>query len=142
MKERLKALLQKHREIVIYLAVGALTTLVSWAVCWICKLFLDPDVPLQNSVINTVGWAAGVLFAYPMNRRFVFQSRNPNVLREFAGFVASRVSTWLIEVAIMTLTVNVMHISYWVAKICIATVMVVILNYVFSKLFIFRKKRQ
>ena len=145
MKEKILALLhdrKKMREIALYLLFGALTTLVSWLACWLCKLFLDAADPLENNIINTVGWVAGVLFAYPVNRRFVFRSENPHVLKEFAGFAASRVSTWLIELAIMTLSVNVLRIDYWVAKIGIATVTVVILNYVFSKLFIFRKKTQ
>ena len=140
MMEKIKALCIKHREILVYLIVGVLTTLFSWFACWIAKFFLDPEVTWQNNVIQTIGWVAGVGFAYPTNRKWVFQSTNPEIFKEFLGFAGSRVSTWIIELVVMMLTVNVLHIPYWIAKIFIASVLVVVLNYVFSKLLVFRKK--
>ena len=141
MKDKISALLVKYREILVYLVVGVMTTVFSWGVCWICEhFFLDPQVSWQNSLINTIGWVAGVCFAYPLNRKWVFQSKNPKMLQEFLGFAGSRVSTWILEVLIMNLCVNVIHLSYWVSKIFIAAVVVTILNYVFSKVLIFRKK--
>ncbi|MGI5976101.1 MAG: GtrA family protein [Candidatus Limivicinus sp.] len=141
MKEKISAFLKKYREILVYLVVGVLTTLFSWLACFICKFFLDPEIAWQNSVINTIGWVAGVCFAYPLNRKWVFRSVNPHVFKEFLGFAGSRVSTWILEVVIMNLTVNVFHMNYWIAKIFIAAVLVTILNYVFSKLLIFKKPK-
>ena len=140
MIEKIKALCIKHREILVYLVVGVLTTLVSWLACWVAKFFLDPEVTWQNNVIQTIGWVAGVSFAYPTNRKWVFRSTNPEILKEFLGFAGSRVSTWVIELVVMMLTVNLLHIPYWIAKIFIASVLVVVLNYVFSKLLVFKKK--
>ncbi len=141
MKDKISALIVKYREILVYLVVGVMTTVFSWGVCWICEhFFLDPQISWQNSLINTIGWVAGVCFAYPLNRKWVFQSKNPKMLAEFLGFAGSRVSTWILEVLIMNLCVNVIHLSYWVSKIFIAAVVVTILNYVFSKVFVFRKK--
>lgn len=138
-----KELLVKYREIIIYLIVGVLTTIVAWGANFACEwLFLDPYISWQNDIINTVGWVAGVLFAYPLNRKWVFKSTNPHILKEFGGFAASRLSTWILDIIVMRVTVNVIGMNYWVAKIFIAAVLVMILNYVFSKVLIFRKKKQ
>ena len=141
MIEKVKALFEKYREIIIYLIVGMLTTIVSFAANFIFECFLlDSNVSWQNFIINTSGWVAGVLFAYPLNRKWVFQSKNPHVFREFFGFATSRVSTWVLDVVVMWLTVNIWNMSYWTAKIFISSVLVTIANYVFSKLLIFKKK--
>lgn len=137
----MKELYQKYEEIIIYIIVGVLTTIVSWGACGLSKLFLDSDISWQNFVINSIGWAAGVLFAYPLNRKWVFKSHNPQIVKEFLGFAGSRVSTWVLEIVIMAVTVNLLHMQYWIAKICIAAVLVTIANYVFSKVFVFGKKK-
>lgn len=139
MIEKIKALLVKYREIIIYLVVGVMTTLFSWLACYLAKFFLDPTQTMQNNIINTIGWVAGVCFAYPLNRKWVFRSTNPKIAKEFFGFAASRLSTWALELVIMMVTVNVFHMRYWIAKIFIAAVLVTILNYVFSKLLVFKK---
>ena len=139
----IKKVLKKYREIIVYLFVGVLTTIFSWGACFIAEwLFLDPQIAWQNGLINTIGWVAGVVFAYPLNRKWVFVSTNPKILIEFSGFAASRLSTWILDIAIMALTVNVLQMNYWIAKIFISAVLVMILNYVFSKVLIFRKKAE
>ena len=141
MIEKCKELMEKYREIIIYLIVGVWATIVSFAANFVFERFiLNPDIPWQNFLINTSGWVAGVLFAYPLNRKWVFQSKNPHIVSEFLGFAGSRISTWVLDVVIMWLTVNIMGMHFWIAKIFISTVLVTITNYVFSKLLIFRKK--
>ena len=142
MVAKLKNLIVKYREIIVYLIVGVLTTLFSWAASFLLKLFLDPRDVFQNFLINTGGWVAGVCFAYPLNRSLVFRSSNPRILMEFLGFSASRLSTWILDILIMALTVNVFSMDYWIAKIFISSVLVTVLNYVISKLLIFRKKEK
>lgn len=138
-----KELFKKYEEIIIYLIVGVLNTIVSWVACFIAEwLFLNPDITWQNFIINSIGWVAGVCFGYPLNRKWVFKSTNPKILKEFGGFAASRLSTWILDIVIMWVTVNVWSMNYWVAKICISAVLVTILNYVFSKVFIFKKKEE
>jgi putative flippase GtrA len=83
----------------------------------------------------------GVCFAYPLNRSWVFKSRNPQIAKEFVMFAASRLSTWILDIAIMWLTVNLLSWDYWISKIFISAVLVTILNYVFSKVLIFNKKK-
>lgn len=135
-----KELLVKYREIVIYLIVGVMTTIVSWAACFVLERLMDADITWQNMVINTFGWTAGVLFSYPLNRKWVFRSTNSRVFQEFLKFASSRASTWALDLFVMWLTVNVLEMNYWIAKIFISSVLVTIINYVFSKLLIFRKK--
>ncbi|MBQ9136122.1 MAG: GtrA family protein [Lachnospiraceae bacterium] len=138
-----KELFKKYEEIIIYLIVGVLNTIVSWVACFIVEwLFLNPDITWQNFIINSIGWVAGVCFGYPLNRKWVFKSTNPKILKEFGGFAVSRLSTWGLDIVIMWVTVNVWSMNYWIAKICISAVLVTILNYVFSKVFIFKKKEE
>lgn len=159
----MKALLEKYREIIVYLIVGVLTTIFCWVVAWALTFVLDTTVSIQNAIINSLSWVAGVLFAFPLNRKWVFKSENPHVMKEFIGFAGSRVSTWALDVLIMWLFVNVWpltklvtwlcglvgmevndgnidKLNYWFAKIFISAVLVTIANYVFSKVFIFKKK--
>lgn len=130
----------KYREILIYLIVGVLTTIFSWGACFIFERFLlNPDISWQNALLNTIGWVAGVCFAYPLNRKWVFQSTNPKIMKEFGEFAVSRLSTWILDLVVMELTVNIWNLNYWISKIFISSVLVTILNYVFSKVFIFKK---
>lgn len=143
MIEKIKELCKKYEEIIAYLIVGVLTTIVSWGACWICEVAgLNSEIEWQNAVINTIGWVAGVLFGYVTNRKFVFKSTNPDILKEFTQFAGARVSTWILDILIMYVTVNLIHMNYWVAKIFISAVLVMIANYVFSKLFVFKKTQE
>ena len=141
MVEKIKELMVKYREIIVYLIVGVLTTIVSWGAAFVGTLFLDVNgSDVQNAINNTFSWVAGVCFAYPLNRKWVFQSTNPKILKEFMGFASSRVSTLIMDIVIMWLTVNIIGMNYWIAKIFISAVVVTIANYVFSKLCIVKKK--
>ena len=102
----MKKLFEKYREIIIYLIVGVLTTIVSWGACFVAKFFLDSTSDFQNFIINTIGWVVGVCFAYPLNRKWVFKSTNKNIVKEFFGFAASRLSTWILDIVIMWGFVN------------------------------------
>ncbi len=140
MIEKCFKLYRKYEEIFVYLVVGVLTTIVSWGACFVVEFAgLDPAIGLHNAIINTIGWIAGVLFGYVTNRKFVFKSTNPKIIKEFTQFAGARVSTWILDIAIMWLTVNVITMDYWIAKIFISAPLVMIANYVFSKLFVFKK---
>ena len=140
MKEKLLVLYKKYEEIANYLVVGVLTTIVSWGAAWVATWILNPNVSWQNAVINTISWAAGVVFGYFANRKYVFKSTNPDKLKEFMSFAGGRVSTWLLDVLIMEVTVNLLKLPYWPCKIFISSVLVMAANYILSKLFVFRKK--
>lgn len=139
--EKIKALCKKYEEIITYLIVGVLTTIVSWVTCWVFEAIgLNPDVGWENAFINTFGWVAGVLFGYVTNRKYVFKSKNPHIFKEFTQFAGARVSTWILDIVIMYVTVNMIQMNYWIAKIFISSVLVMIANYVFSKVFVFKKQ--
>ncbi len=143
MIEKIKALCVKYREILVYLIVGGLTTLVSWTAkfLWNYLFYAGTAYPssTQNFILSVVDWVAGVAFAYPANRRWVFQSKNPEILKEASGFVLSRLSTLLLNILMMQLLVNVLHINVYVSTVFTA-ILVIVGNYVFSKLFVFKKK--
>lgn len=144
MIEKLKALFLKYREIIVYLIVGGLTTVVSWAAkfLWNFVFYAGTAYPtsVQNFILSVVEWVAGVAFAYPTNRRWVFQSSNPNILAEASGFVLSRVATLLLNIVVMQLLVNLLHVNFYISTV-IAAVLVIVGNYVLSKLLVFRKKK-
>lgn len=144
MIEKIKALCVKHREILVYLIVGGLTTVVAWAAKFLWNFIFyggtTHPTSLQNTVLSVVNWVAGVAFAYPANRKWVFQSKNPNILSEATSFVSSRLATLALDWVVMQLLGNVLGLNLYAATF-ISAVLVVIGNYVFSKLFVFKKKK-
>ena len=143
MIDKIRALCVKHREILVYLIVGGLTTLVSWAAKFLWNLAFYGGTPdptaLQNTILSVVENAAGIAFAYPTNRRWVFQSKNPNILAEAVSFVGSRLLTMLLGWLLNLLFTNVLGVPMMVSTV-IASVFVVVGNYIISKLLVFRKK--
>ena len=143
MVDKIKALLIKYREFIVYFIVGCLTTLVA-ALARFGFNFLffggtaHPSFA-QNTVLSIVDWVAGVAFAYPTNRRFVFQSKNPNILAEAGGFVASRLATLGMDWAVTQRLGTVLGVNVYVTWF-IKSVLVFVGNYVLSKLFVFKKK--
>lgn len=130
----------KYEEIINYLIVGGLTTIVSLGTYYLCVFtFLDPNNALQLQIANIISWICCVTFAYFANRIFVFKSNNKNKLKEAAGFYTSRIATLLMDMGIMFLLVTVFHGNDKISKL-IVQVVVTILNYILSKIFVFKKK--
>ena len=135
-----RELLKKYREQISYLVVGGLTTAVSLLTYYVCtKTFLNPEIPLQLQAANVISWICAVAFAYVTNRRYVFRSRAENKVQEAAKFVLSRVTTLLMEMAIMWLGVTVLGVNDRIVKL-VAQIVIILANYVLSKLLVFRKK--
>ena len=133
---RLYSLIQKHRDIIIYLFFGGLTTLVSFAVYFSAYHYLS----LSAGWSNVISWGCAVLFAFVTNKPFVFHSRDWScsvVLPELAKFIGSRLFSGLLETAFLAVTVDLLQLHNLSMKL-IASVAVVILNYIFSKLIVFR----
>ena len=122
-----------------YLIVGGLTTVVSLGVYYGCVLtILDPEVAVQLQAANIISWIAAVTFAYFTNRKFVFESKNENKLKEAAAFYGSRVTTLLVDMGCMFLMVTLFGWNDKIAKL-IVQVIVTVANYVLSKFIVFRK---
>ena len=166
--EKIKALFEKYREIIVYIIFGVLTTAVNWAVYMLMVKLLGVDLSsidknesllsffsgnrdaVAVTVCNAVAWVAGVLFAFVTNKIWVFRSMSKKaatVLREFFSFVGARAITGLMEIFLPTLLISlglnqtILGVEGAAAK-AVVSVAVVILNYVFSKLIVFRKKKE
>lgn len=138
--KKLVNIYKKYRELINYLIVGGLTTVVSLAVYYGCVLtFLNPEEPVQLQAANVLSWIAAVTFAYFTNRKYVFESRNENRLQEAAAFYGSRATTLLLDMLCMFLMVTLGGLNDKVAKL-IVQVLVTVANYVLSKFLVFRKK--
>lgn len=139
MFKKLLTLYEKYKEIINYLIVGVLTTIVSLATYYICVFtILNPDNPVQLQIANILSWITGVVFAYFTNRKYVFESQNPNKIDEAVKFTASRLVTLLLDMLIMWLGVTILKFNDKITKL-ISQVLVIIGNYIFSKLFVFKK---
>ena len=125
----------KDEELWNYLIVGGLTTLVSIVSFGLCSKAMNLDLITSN----ILSWICAVLFAYYTNRLFVFRSKNKNVIKEFISFTGSRVLTLLLDTGLMVLMVKSMKIDELIAKILVQFI-IVIANYIISKLIVFRKK--
>lgn len=137
MVEKIKTLVQKHWDIISYLFFGGLTTVVNYLVYLPCYNWLG----LSATVSNVIAWVAAVAFAYLTNKPFVFRSYDwswKTVGPELVKFVGCRVGSGLLETAALFLTVDCLHWNGNVMKL-ILSVAVVILNYVGSKLLVFKK---
>ena len=139
--EKIKELYLKYKEIINYLIVGGLTTVVSLATYYACVFtFLDPENPIQLQAANIISWICAVTFAYFTNRRFVFESKNKNMLKEAVAFFAARVGTLLMDMGIMFVFVTCLHFNDKIMKL-VVQVVVTIANYIFSKFLVFKKEK-
>ena len=138
MLEKIQNLLKKHWDILTYLVFGVLTTVVNYLV----YLPLYNLLGIPAAVSNIIAWAFAVAFGFLTNKPFVFKSHDwsaKTVVPELSKFVGSRVATGAMETGIIFLAVDLMGWNGNLWKI-VTSVLVVILNYVFSKLLVFRKK--
>lgn len=133
MKKILK-LYYKYDEIINYLIAGGLTTFISISSYFLLRFIIN------NYYINTtISWIIAVIFAFFINRSFVFKSKNNNKPIEFIKFTGSRITTLLIELLLMFIFVKLLKINDMVVKIFVQ-IIIIVLNYVISKLFVFKKE--
>ena len=138
--KKILAIYKKHEEIINYLFIGVCTTLISLLAYYISVFtFLDPNVSWELQLANIISWIVGVTFAFITNRKVVFKSKNKKVLNEVEKFLGARIVTLLIDMLFMYVTVTVLSLNDKIMKI-ISNVIVIVLNYVFSKLFVFVQK--
>ena len=138
MGEKLKKLLHKHYDILVYLVFGVLTTAVNYIVYLPCYNLLH----LSATVSNVIAWAAAVAFAYVTNKPFVFHSHDwsaGTVIPELTRFIGTRLGSGGLETLVLLVFVDLLHGNGNVWKL-LTSVLVVVLNYIGSKLLVFRKK--
>ena len=136
----MKEIYIKYKEIINYLIFGFLTTIISLIVYYASTMTIfDVESSLELQLANTISWCAGVLFAYFTNRKFVFNSSNENKLQEFITFTTSRISTLLLDMFIMFVFVTLLKYNDQIMKL-ISQVLVIVGNYLLSKLIVFKKE--
>ena len=159
MIKKIKELMTKYRELIVYLIVGVLTTVVSWAAYGVSKFFLDVEnSAFQMQVAVIIRWVAGVLFAYVTNKRWVFRAEGGDETKRLASFFGARLFSLgadtvvtfgtvfllgLFNYKTFALTLLFVTVNFtpdlW-GKL-LAAVVVIILNYVLSKFIVFKKDK-
>ncbi len=153
MIKRIKKLVIKYKEIILYALFGVLTTVANFAAFWVSTHLLGEELYLLN---NAIAWVTGVAVAFVTNKLWVFNSKSwslKKVSKELSEFVAARLLSFGFEEAGMWLFIDVLAYSdkslsafgYTVSGQIIVkfllSVVVVILNYFFSKFIIFKNKK-
>ena len=134
----IRNLLTRYADIISYLFFGVLTTAVNYLVYLPCYNVLG----LSASVSNVIAWVFAVAFAYLTNKPFVFRSYDwsaKTVIPELTKFVTSRIASGSLETLIILVTVDLLRWNGNLMKL-VTSVLVVVLNYVASKLLVFRKR--
>ena len=130
-------LYKKYEEIINYIVVGGITTVISILSYFLIRTILKSDTSLNVQISTVFSWIVAVTFAYFANRIFVFKSNNSRKT-EAVKFVTSRIMSLLIEMLVMFILTSVVKINDKVAKVLVQFI-IVILNYLFSKIFVFKK---
>ncbi len=151
--KKIKELFLKYKEIIMYLIFGVLTTVVSWGSYALFEIALGifiKNTIVLSSVANVLSWIVAVLFAFVTNKLWVFESKSwkgSTLIKELGAFVGSRLLTGVLEwfgvplLMLIGLDQSIFGIEGMLAKILIS-IIVVILNYILSKLLVFRNKKK
>lgn len=134
----IRELFNKYQEVISYLFFGVLTTVVNYIIYFSLNAVLGEDLYLVN---NVVAWAGAVIFAFVVNKLFVFKKKSKNsaeLIKEMTSFALARLASLGIEEIILFIGMSLLKLNGTIVKLA-AQVIVVILNYFFSKFFIFRK---
>ena len=138
--KKILELYYKYKEIINYLIFGFITTIISLTVYYISVYtFLNPNDKIQLQIANILSWIFGVITAYITNRKYVFSSKNKSITKEISKFVIARISTLLIDMLLMYILVSNLNYNDKIIK-PIVSIIVIVLNYIFSKLIVFKNK--
>lgn len=121
------------KELILYVVFGVLTTVVNILAYVVFAKFLNVDYIISN----IIAWFLSVLFAYITNRIWVFESKSSNILKEISLFFGGRLFSGVVDTSLLYLMVDILLIGDFVSKV-VTQVIVVILNYVISKLVVFK----
>ena len=136
--EIIKKIYHDHRMGILYIFFGGVTTVVNWITYYVLYRIMG----VSNVLSNAAAWIIAVAVAFVTNKTWVFESRSLQpkvVLPELAKFVSCRVGTGLLEITLMFVLVDMAGLSAMLMKVLVSLI-VLILNYVFSKLLIFTDK--
>ena len=137
MIQKILELLRKYQDILSYLFFGVLTTVVNFLVYYPLTNMLG----MNATVVNVIAWAVSVSFAFLTNKPFVFKSHDWSakvVFPELSKFIGTRLGSGALETLMIFLLVDCMAMDSNIVKIAVS-VLVIVINYVGSKLLVFRK---
>ena len=137
--KKVKALLTKYWDVISYLFFGVLTTAVDWIVTFVCH----DAFGISPTVSTVIAWIAAVIFAYLTNKSWVFHSHDwslKTVVPEMTKFAGSRVFSLVLVTACIKVTVEILGWNFIMMKIA-TSVLNIVLNYIASKLLVFKKKK-
>ena len=138
MVDKIKEIYIKYKEIINYLIFGAATTAVNFIVYYLFKF-----IGTEKSYANAIAWVVAVIFAYITNRKYVFESKEKDrkgIIKELVSFVSCRGISGIIDIALFAILVDGLKMNDAIVKIFLQ-ILVIVLNYIFSKLIIFKKKK-
>lgn len=138
MIDKLRTLYHKYEDIILYLFFGGLTTLINYLAYLPCYNILG----IPAAISNMIAWVVAVIFAFLTNKPFVFKSHDwsrKTLIPELVKFISCRVGSGLLETLIIFVSVDLLTINGNIMKL-VTSVLVVILNYIGSKLLVFKKK--
>lgn len=121
------------RELILYVVFGAFTFFVNL----ISYFFFANMLGINYLVSNAIAWFLSVLFAYITNRIWVFESKSPNILKEMSLFFGGRIFSGVVDMLLMYTFIDLLVLDSTISKI-IVQIIVIILNYIFSKLIVFK----
>ena len=143
LENRVVKLYKKYEELINYIIIGGVTTIISLGVKYgLLFTVLSASDALQLQVAIVISWIVAVLFAYVTNRIFVFKSKDKNIIIEMGKFIGARIATLLMEAFIMWFFVTFLkmdsdfEVIVWTL---VTQAIVIATNYVFSKIFVFKK---
>ena len=146
MFEKIKQLYMKYKEIINYLIFGVLATIVNLGVKYLLIFTVfDASNPLELQTTVIISWMSAVLFAYFTNRKYVFESKNQKKFKEFVSFIVARLLTLFLEMFVTWFFITFLELNSNIQVIIftlVAQALVIIGNYIFSKLFVFRKEKK
>lgn len=147
MIEKIKALIKRFREQILYLIFGGMTTVIDWGGSFLLYYFWGAAIEENAFLVhaaNVLAWAAAVLFAFVTNRIFVFESKKRGffpIMGELFAFAGGRVMTLLLQEGMFLVLHDLLGVTAYAVKL-IAAVVVIIVNYFISKLWVFRGSKK
>lgn len=136
-KKLLGTIYRKNKEILLYLFLGGITTTISIVSYAICNIAFG----INELIANIISWILAVLFAFFTNRRWVFETTVNTVnelVRQMLYFFGGRLATLLVEEVILFIFITLLGLNSMLIKV-IAQVVVIVVNYIISKFWVFKK---
>ncbi len=122
------------RELILYVVFGAFTFFVNL----ISYFFFANILNINYLVSNAIAWFLSVLFAYITNRTWVFESKSPKILKEMSLFFGGRIFSGVVDMVLMYTFIDLLVFNDSISKI-VVQIIVIVLNYIFSKLIVFKE---